>query len=42
MSGFVLHCFVDLIGTRVKTDKGFKEIHLNSIPKMSLSSMAKK
>jgi hypothetical protein len=33
MSGFVLRRFVGLIGTRVKTDKGFKEIHLNSIAK---------
>jgi hypothetical protein len=33
MSGFVLRRFVDLIGTRVKTDKGFKEIHLNSVAK---------
>ena len=33
MSGFVLCCLVDLIGTGVKTDKGFKEIHLNSVAK---------
>jgi hypothetical protein len=33
MSGFVLCHFVDFIGTRVKTDKGFKEIHLKSIAK---------
>jgi hypothetical protein len=33
MSGFVLRHFVDLIGNGVKTDKGFKEIHLNSVAK---------
>ncbi|XP_008646872.1 uncharacterized protein [Zea mays] len=33
MSGFVLRRFVDLIGNGVKTDKGFKEIHLNSVAK---------
>ena len=33
MSGFVLRRFVDLIGTGVRTDKGFKEIHLNSVAK---------
>jgi hypothetical protein len=33
MSGFVLHRFVVLIGNGVKTDKGFKEIHLNSVAK---------
>jgi hypothetical protein len=33
MSGFVLRRFVDLIGNRVKTDKGFKEIHLNTVSK---------
>jgi hypothetical protein len=33
MSGFVLRRFLDLIGNGVKTDKGFKEIHLNSVAK---------
>ncbi|KAL5683870.1 hypothetical protein ACJX0J_010255, partial [Zea mays] len=33
MSRFVLRRFVDLIGTGVRTDKGFKEIHLNSVAK---------
>ncbi|PWZ07268.1 hypothetical protein Zm00014a_023770 [Zea mays] len=33
MSGFVLRRFVDLIGNGVKTYKGFKEIHLNSVAK---------
>jgi hypothetical protein len=33
LSGFVLHRFVDLIGNGVKTNKGFKEIHLNSVAK---------
>jgi hypothetical protein len=33
MYGFVLCCFVDLIGNEVKTDKGFKEIHLNTVAK---------
>jgi hypothetical protein len=33
MSRFVLRRFFDLIGNGVKTDKGFKEIHLNSVAK---------
>ncbi|KAL5649226.1 hypothetical protein ACJX0J_040035, partial [Zea mays] len=33
MSEFVLRRFVELIGTGVRTDKGFKEIHLNSVAK---------
>jgi hypothetical protein len=33
MSGFVLCRFVDLIGNGFKTNKGFKEIHLNSVAK---------
>ncbi|TVT98758.1 hypothetical protein EJB05_55916, partial [Eragrostis curvula] len=31
MSGFVLRRFVELVGTGVKTDKGFKEVHVNSV-----------
>jgi hypothetical protein len=42
MSRFVLRRFFDLIGNGVKTDKGFKEIRLNFVLTMSLSSMAKK
>lgn len=33
MSGFVLRRFSDLVGEGVKTDKGFKEVHLNSVAK---------
>ncbi|WVZ57763.1 hypothetical protein U9M48_008108 [Paspalum notatum var. saurae] len=31
MSGFVLRRFVDLVAEGVKTDKGFKDVHLNAI-----------
>ncbi|TVU49236.1 hypothetical protein EJB05_00535, partial [Eragrostis curvula] len=31
MSGFVLRRFVELVGQGVKTDKGFKEVHVNSV-----------
>lgn len=31
MSSFVLRRFVDLVGGGVKTDKGFKEVHLNQV-----------
>ena len=31
MSGFVLRKFIELVGQGVKTDKGFKEVHLNSV-----------
>jgi hypothetical protein len=31
MSLFVLCHFVDLVGEGVKTDKGFKEVHLNMV-----------
>ncbi|TVU44810.1 hypothetical protein EJB05_04269, partial [Eragrostis curvula] len=34
MSGFVLRRFADLVAEGVKTDKGFKEVHLNSVAKM--------
>ena len=30
-SSFVLRKFVDLVGQGVKTDKGFKEVHVNSV-----------
>ncbi|KAK3146985.1 hypothetical protein QOZ80_3BG0276210 [Eleusine coracana subsp. coracana] len=33
MSSFVLRKFVELVGQGVKTDKGFKEIHLNAVAK---------
>jgi hypothetical protein len=31
MSGFVLHHFAELVGEGVKTDKGFKEVHVNMV-----------
>ncbi|KAK3158417.1 hypothetical protein QOZ80_2AG0136980 [Eleusine coracana subsp. coracana] len=31
MSGFILRWFVDLVGQGVKTDKGFKEVHVNNV-----------
>ncbi|GJN13637.1 hypothetical protein PR202_gb00362 [Eleusine coracana subsp. coracana] len=31
MSSFVLRRFVDLVGGGVKTDKGFKEVHVNQV-----------
>ncbi|KAL6647983.1 hypothetical protein ACP70R_012207 [Stipagrostis hirtigluma subsp. patula] len=31
MSGFILRRFVDLVAEGVKTDKGFKEVHLNQV-----------
>ena len=31
MSGFILRRFSDLIGQGLKTDKGFKEVHLNAV-----------
>jgi hypothetical protein len=31
MSAFVLRRFADLVGEGVKTDKGFKEVHLNNV-----------
>ena len=31
MSGFVLRRFSDLVGEGLKTDKGFKEVHLNQV-----------
>ena len=31
MSGFVLRRFCELISTGVRTDKGFKECHLNKV-----------
>ncbi|KAL6601266.1 hypothetical protein ACP70R_044486 [Stipagrostis hirtigluma subsp. patula] len=31
MSGFVLRRFADLVGEGVKTDKGFKEVHVNQV-----------
>jgi hypothetical protein len=31
MSAFVLKRFVDLVGEGVKTDKGFKEVHVNAV-----------
>ncbi|TVU13018.1 hypothetical protein EJB05_46687, partial [Eragrostis curvula] len=31
MSGFVLRRFCELVGQGVKTDKGFKEVHLNAV-----------
>ncbi|KAK3123750.1 hypothetical protein QOZ80_8AG0635440 [Eleusine coracana subsp. coracana] len=33
MSSFVLRRFCQLIATRVRTDKGFKEVHLNQVAK---------
>jgi hypothetical protein len=31
MSGFVLRHMCQLISTGVRTDKGFKEVHLNQV-----------
>jgi hypothetical protein len=31
MSSFMLHCFCQLISTGLRTDKGFKEVHLNQV-----------
>ena len=31
MSCFVLRHFTDLVGEGVKTDKGFKDVHLNKV-----------
>jgi hypothetical protein len=31
ISGFVLHHFAELVGEGVKTDKGFKEVHVNMV-----------
>ena len=33
MSGFILRKFADLVGQGVKTDKGFKEVHVNFVAK---------
>lgn len=33
MSGFILRRFSDLVAEGVKTDKGFKEVHLNAVAK---------
>uniref|UniRef100_A0A8I6X289 Myb/SANT-like domain-containing protein n=1 Tax=Hordeum vulgare subsp. vulgare TaxID=112509 RepID=A0A8I6X289_HORVV len=33
MSGFMLRRFVELIASGVKTDKGFKEVHINQVAK---------
>ena len=33
MSGFILCRFSDLVGEGLKTDKGFKEVHLNKVAK---------
>jgi hypothetical protein len=33
MSGFVLHRMCQLISSSVRTDKGFKEVHLNQVAK---------
>ena len=33
MSGFALRCMCQLISSGVKTDKGFKEVHLNQVAK---------
>jgi len=33
MSGFVLRRMCELISTGVRTDKGFKEVHLNQVAK---------
>jgi hypothetical protein len=31
MSAFVLRWFADLVGEGVRTDKGFKDVHLNAV-----------
>jgi hypothetical protein len=31
MSAFVLKRFADLVGEEVKTDKGFKKVHVNVV-----------
>ncbi|XBI55604.1 hypothetical protein VPH35_037387 [Triticum aestivum] len=33
MSRFMLRCFVEIIASGVKTEKGFKEVHLNQVAK---------
>ena len=33
-STFVLNKMCDIIANRVRTDKGFKEVHLNNVAKM--------
>jgi hypothetical protein len=33
ISAFILRKFADLVGQGVKTDKGFKEVHVNSVAK---------
>jgi hypothetical protein len=33
MSSFVLRRFTELVGEGVKTDKGFKDVHLNRVAK---------
>jgi hypothetical protein len=33
MPAFILRKFADLVGQGVKTDKGFKEVHVNSVAK---------
>jgi hypothetical protein len=33
MSGFILRKFANLVGQGVKTDKRFKEVHVNSVAK---------
>ena len=33
MSTFVLNKMCDLISSEVRTDKGFKEVHLNTVAK---------
>jgi hypothetical protein len=32
-SGFVLRCLCELVGTGVRIDKGFKEVHVNKVAK---------
>ena len=33
MSGFILRRFTELVGEGVKTDKGFRDKHLNAVAK---------
>ena len=39
MSGFILCHFADLVGEGLKSDKGFKEVHLNAVAR-NLSEFA--
>jgi hypothetical protein len=42
MSAFVLYRFADLVGERVKTERGFKEVLLNNVARQVLSFLGRR